>query len=204
MSQIGIENLVLESEFDPANPLDEEHSWIAIALDHVEDAWVRNVTARHFVASAIRVGHRARRITIENCRSEKPVSEIAGYRRQSFLVEGQQVLVRQCRSEQGMNDFAVGLLAAGPNVFLDCTATGALGPSGSFESWASGVLYERVRIEAPASASPTTARVHKAPDGLRRIRSCGIARPRRSSRTVPKALRIRQTVERSRFTKRSC
>ena len=46
-----------------------------------------------------------------------------------------------------MNDFATGLLAAGPNVFLDSTATGALGPSGSFESWASGVLYERVRIE---------------------------------------------------------
>ena len=32
-------------------------------------------------------------------------------------------------------------------MFLDSTATGALGPSGSFESWASGVLYERVRIE---------------------------------------------------------
>src|ERR1019366_7598678 len=31
--------------------------------------------------------------------------------------------------------------------FLDSRATGALGPSGSFESWASGVLYERVRIE---------------------------------------------------------
>lgn len=146
-SHIGIENLVLESEFDPANPLDEEHSWIAIALDHVEDAWVRGVVARHFVASAVRVGHRARRVTIENCQSEKPVSEIAGYRRQSFLVDGQQVLVRQCRSEHGMNDFAVGLLAAGPNVFLDCTATGALGPSGSFESWASGVLYERVRVD---------------------------------------------------------
>jgi hypothetical protein len=63
------------------------------------------------------------------------------------LIEGQQVLVRQCWSEQGMNDFAVGLLAAGPNVFLDSTASRALGPSGSFESWASGVLYERVHIE---------------------------------------------------------
>jgi hypothetical protein len=143
----GIENLTLESEFDAANPRDEEHSWIAVALDRVEDAWVRGVVARHFAGSAVRVGPRARRVTVEACRSEQPVSEPGGYRRQSFLVEGQQVLVRQCRSEQGMNDFAVGLLAAGPNVFLDSTATGALGPSGSFESWASGVLYERVRIE---------------------------------------------------------
>src|ERR1035441_7282811 len=46
-----------------------------------------------------------------------------------------------------MNDFAIGLLASGPNVFLDSTAQGALGPSGSCESWASGVLYERVKIE---------------------------------------------------------
>ena len=116
-------------------------------LDRVEDAWVRRVVARHFAASAVRVGARARRVTIEACRAEKPVSEPGGYRRQNFLVEGQQVLVRQCASEQGMNDFASGLLAGGPNVFLDSTAQGALGPSGSFESWASGVLYERVKIE---------------------------------------------------------
>jgi hypothetical protein len=147
VARVGVENLTLESEFSAANPFDEQHSWIAVALDRVEDAWVHGVVARHFVGSAIRVGPRARRITVEACRSEQPVSEPGGYRRQSFLVEGQQVLVRQCSSEHGMNDFAAGLLAAGPNVFLDSTARGALGPSGSFESWASGVLYERVRIE---------------------------------------------------------
>ena len=144
---IGLEHLTLDSEFDPSNALDEEHSWIAVAADNVEDAWVRSVVARHFAGSAVRVGQRARRVTVEDCRSEQPVSEPGGYRRQSFLVEGQQVLVRRCASEAGMNDFAVGFCAGGPNVFLDCTATGALGPSGSFESWASGVLYERVRID---------------------------------------------------------
>jgi hypothetical protein len=146
IAHVGIENLTLVSEHEPDKP-DEQHSWIAVALDRVEDAWARGVVARHFVGSAIRVGPRARRITIEACSSQAPVSEPAGYRRQSFLVEGQQVLVRDCSSEQGMSDFAIGLLAAGPNVFLDSTATGALGPSGSFESWASGVLYERVRIQ---------------------------------------------------------
>ncbi|HWB82592.1 MAG TPA: DUF6298 domain-containing protein [Bryobacteraceae bacterium] len=147
VSHIGVENLTLDSEFDSANPRDEAHSWTAIELDGVEDAWVRGVTARHFADSAVHVGPRARRVTVEQCRSEQPVSEPGGYRRRSFLVEGQQVLVRQCLSEQGMNDFAAGLLAAGPNVFLDSTATGSLGPSGAFESWASGVLYENVRIE---------------------------------------------------------
>ncbi|HSV13306.1 MAG TPA: DUF6298 domain-containing protein [Tepidisphaeraceae bacterium] len=144
--RLGLEDLILDSEFDSANACDEEHAWIAVALDAVEDASVRNVTARHFAGSAVRVGPRARRVTVEGCRSEQPVSEPGGYRRQSFLVEGQQVLVRRCTAEAGMNDFAVGLCAAGPNVFLNCSATGALGPSGGFESWASGALYERVRI----------------------------------------------------------
>lgn len=143
---IGVEALTLDSAYDASLPKDEEHAWIAIALNHVEDAWVRGVTARHFVGSAVRADQRARRITIEDCRSESPVSEAGGYRRQSFLVYGQQVLVLRCHSEAGMNDFATGLLAAGPNVFLDCDATGSLGASGAFEGWASGVLYERVHI----------------------------------------------------------
>ncbi len=147
VTHVGLENLALESEYDSANPRDEEHSWIAAALDHVEDAWVRAVVARHFAGSAIRVGQHARRITIEDCHSQQPVSEPGGYRRQSFLIDGQQVLVWRVTSEQGMNDFATGLLAAGPNVFLEATAAAALGPSGSFESWASGMLYERVRVE---------------------------------------------------------
>jgi hypothetical protein len=148
--RVGVEGLTLESEFDRANPSDEEHAWIGVALDNVEDAWVSFVWARHFAGSAVRVGARARRVTVESCRNEAPVSEVVGYRRQSFLVEGQQSLVRDCRSEAGTNDFAVGLTAAGPNVFLDCVSTDSRGASGSFESWASGVLYERVRIGGAA------------------------------------------------------
>ncbi len=145
---IGIENLVLESSYDSSRPKDEDHSWIAILLDHVEDAWVRDVTARHFVSSAVRVNLRGRRITVERCRSEAPVSEEGGYRRQAFLVYGQQVLVHYCHSEAGMNDFASGMLAGGPNVFLDCDAKGSLEASGAFEGWSSGVLYERVHVPA--------------------------------------------------------
>ncbi|GAB3537651.1 DUF6298 domain-containing protein [Pontibacter brevis] len=150
LQHIGLENLVLESEFDKANTKDEEHAWFAIALDNVQDAWVKGVTARHFVSSAVRVGSRARRVTVLDCRSEQPVSEVGGYRRHSFLVEGQQVLVQRCTADAGVNDFAIGFLAAGPNVFLNCTAPNALGPSGSYESWASGVLYEDVHIDGAA------------------------------------------------------
>jgi len=146
LTHIGIEDLVLESDYDQGNPRDENHSWTAVSLDHVEDAWVNGVVARHFAGSAVRVGPRARRVSVVQSLSLEPVSQPAGYRRRSFLVEGQQVLVYKCASESGMNDFATGLLAAGPNVFLESKASGSLGPSGSFESWASGVLYERVTV----------------------------------------------------------
>jgi len=148
LAHIGIENMVLESSYDNTRPKDEDHSWIAVLLDRVEDAWVRDVTARHFVSSAVRVNLRGRRITVENCRSEAPISEGGGYRRQSFLLYGQQVLVHRCHSGAGMNDFASGMLAGGPNVFLDCEALGSLGASGSFEGWSSGVLYEQVHVPA--------------------------------------------------------
>lgn len=144
--KIAVENLTLVSSFNPRYPKDEEHAWIAVQIDDAEDVWVRNVTARHFVASAVRVNLRGRRVTVENCRSESPVSEIAGYRRQAFLVYGQQVLVHHCFSESGMNDFASGMLAGGPNVFLDCDAKNSIEASGAFEGWSSGVLYENVRV----------------------------------------------------------
>ncbi len=56
IARIGIENVTLDSEFDRANPRDEDHSWIAIAMDRVEDAWVRGVDVRHFAGSAVRRG----------------------------------------------------------------------------------------------------------------------------------------------------
>lgn len=150
LAQVGIEHLAIDSAFDPANPHDEEHAWDGIVLDNVEDGWVRAVSGRHLVSSLVRVGPRARRITVEHVRVSEPVGEAGGYRRMSYLVEGQQVLVQHCRADAGMNDFAIGFLAAGPNVFRACRATRALGASGAYESWASGVLYEDVRVEGAA------------------------------------------------------
>lgn len=146
IERVGIEDLTLESAFNAVHPMDEEHAWIAVQIDNLRDGWVRNVVARHFVSSAVRINNRARRITVLDCQSLAPVAERAGYRRQSFVANGQQVLVARCVGEEGMNDFAVGMLAAGPNVFLDCTARNASGNSGAFESLAAGILYEQVRV----------------------------------------------------------
>jgi Spy/CpxP family protein refolding chaperone len=144
---VGVENLRCESEWDQTNPRDEEHAWMAISLENVEDAWVRQVTAAHFVSSAVNVLENSRRVTVADCASLAPVSEVGGYRRHSFYTAGQQILFLRCRAEEGRHDFSVGWLAAGPNAFVECETRESHDFSGPIESWATGVLYDGIKMD---------------------------------------------------------
>lgn len=145
---LGVEGLELISQADTAlNPKDEEHAWDAVRLNHVTDAWVRSVSCRQFVGSAVHVGQAARRVTIADCDSSNPISEDAGWRRHTFYTLGEQTLFLRCRAEEGRHDFAVGPLACGPNAFVHCSARRASAPSGPVGSWASGVLFDNVEID---------------------------------------------------------
>jgi len=150
ITNIGIENLTLESAFDPENPKDENHSWCAITIEQTADAWVRQVTFKHFAGSAVAIYETSQRVTVQDCLSLEPVSEIGGYRRHTFFTIGQQTLFLRCYAEHGRHDFAVGHCAAGPNAFVQCEASEALGDSGPIESWASGVLYDNVVVDGDA------------------------------------------------------
>lgn len=147
IENVGVENLRLESACDPANPKDENHAWFAITLENVADAWVRQVAFVHFAGSAVAVFEGCKQITVADCRSFAPVSEDAGWRRNTFYTQGQQTLFLRCRAENGRHDFAAGLLAAGPNAFVDCQADLPSAGSGAIESWSSGTLFDNVRID---------------------------------------------------------
>jgi hypothetical protein len=150
ITQAGVESLRLVSAFDASRPMDEDHSWYAISLDDVENAWVRRVAALHFAGSVINAGSRTKWLTVEDVDALAPVSEPGGFRRRAFYTAGQQTLFRRCRSEHGLHDFVVGFAAAGPNVFLESSARDALEFSGPIESWASGALYDNVIIRGNA------------------------------------------------------
>jgi hypothetical protein len=147
ISNVGIENLRCESVFDSSNPKDENHSWCAITMEDAQDAWIRQVTAMHFAGSMVALYETCKQITVEDCLSLAPVSEEGGYRRHTFFTMGQSTLFLRCYAERGRHDFSVGHCAAGPNAFVQCEATLPLGDSGPIESWASGVLYDCVRID---------------------------------------------------------
>jgi hypothetical protein len=147
IENVGIENLRCESNFDPANPKDENHSWFAVTVENAQNAWVRQITATHFAGSMVAIYENSKQITVQDCLSLAPVSEEAGYRRHTFFTMGQLCLFLHCHAEHGRHDFSVGHCAAGPNAFVQCDATLPLADSGPIESWASGVLYDNVSID---------------------------------------------------------
>lgn len=150
ITQSGVENLKLSSAYHQTNLKDEYHRWTAICLENVQDAWVRQVVFEHFAGSAVNVLETAKRITVEDCKSLAPVSEIGGERRYTFLTTGQQTLFQRLYAEYGYHDFAVGFCAAGPNVFVQCQSYLPFSFSGTIDSWASGVLFDIVNVDGQA------------------------------------------------------
>lgn len=147
ISECGVENMSLESDFDKTRPLDEDHCWDAIYIAEAENCWVRMVNFRHFAGSAVVIQKSAQQVTVEDCISKHPVSELGGFRRRTFLTFGEMVLFQRCYSEHGINDFAVGHTAPGPNAFVQCESYESFGPSGAISSWAPGILFDAVNID---------------------------------------------------------
>ncbi len=146
----GIENISLISTFDKTNLKDEDHRWNAINIENAEDCWVRQITFQHFAGSAVSILETSKRITVEDCISLAPVSEIGGQRRYTFLTTGQQTLFQRCYAEYGYHDFAVGFCAPGPNAFVQCESFLPYSFSGAIDSWASGVLFDVVNVDGNA------------------------------------------------------
>ena len=145
--ECGVENMTLESDYNRALPMDENHCWDGVYVADAEDCWVRMVNFRHFAGSAVVLQKSAQQITVEDCQSLQPISEIGGFRRRTFLTFGQKTLFQRCYSEHGINDFAVGHTAAGPNAFVQCDCYESFGPSGAISSWAPGILFDIVNID---------------------------------------------------------
>ena len=147
ISECGVENLSVASDYEPSLPMDEDHCWDGIYIADAENCWVRMVNFRHMAGSAVVIQKSAQQMTVEDCQSMAPISEIGGFRRRTFLTMGEMTLFQRCYSEHGINDFAVGHTAPGPNAFVQCESYESWGPSGAISSWAPGILFDIVNID---------------------------------------------------------
>lgn len=147
VEESGVENLTLSSAYNPAQPTDEDHCWDGVYIANARNCWVRRIDFSGFAGSAVVVQRSAGQITVEDCISRHPVSEVGGLRRRTFFVLGEKCLFQRCYSYHGINDFSAGQIAAGPNAFVQCDSYASLGFSGSVGSWATGLLFDNVNID---------------------------------------------------------
>lgn len=141
----GVENLRLVSEYERGRETeDEDHAQVAIHLDQVENAWVRDVTVQHF-SGGILARYDSLFTTIQDCTYIDPVSIITGGRRYSFVLDGQYGLVQRCTATEARHGFMTGARVRGPNVFLDGASLKSHSDSGPHHRWAVGILYDNIR-----------------------------------------------------------
>lgn len=147
IEQVGVEFLVIRSNFERLpNLKDEEHAWYGVTMQDVQNAWVRQMRFYHLAGSAVVLGDRSSKITVEDCIAREFVSEIGNGRRNMFYTMGQQTLFQRIHTELGHHDFIVGARATGPNVFVECKAESPTSFSGALEQWSTGTLLDIVYI----------------------------------------------------------
>ncbi|MCX2574170.1 hypothetical protein [Pedobacter sandarakinus] len=142
INEVGIENMLLTSEYN--GDTDEDHGWDAISFNRIENSWVSGVTSKYFGYSSVNLGGFSKQITVKDCRSLSPKSQIIGGRRYSFNNDGQLNLVMNCYASEGRHDYVTGAKVAGPNVFFNCKSENAKADIGPHHRWAVGTLFDNI------------------------------------------------------------
>ncbi|ETZ21369.1 hypothetical protein [Pedobacter sp. V48] len=142
LAENGIENIRFESEF--VGDTDEDHAWVAVEFDHIENGWVRNVSSYYFGNSCVSLRSGAKNITVTNSKCFDAKSIITGGRRYSFNNEGQQNLFQNLETTEGRHDYVTGARVNGPNVFYNCKSRKTHADIGPHHRWATGTLYDNI------------------------------------------------------------
>jgi len=142
INEVGIENMLIESEY--ANDIDEDHGWIAVEFNKVENAWVRNITTKYFGYAAVSIKSSSKQITVKDSKCLDAKSVITGGRRYSFNNDGQLNLFMNLESTEARHDYVTGAKTLGPNVFYNCKATKTHADIGPHHRWAVGTLFDNI------------------------------------------------------------
>jgi hypothetical protein len=142
IKEVGIENMLFESEY--ANDTDEDHGWIAVDFDHIENAWVTDVTSRFFGYACVSLSGGAKNITVQDSKCLDAKSVITGGKRYSFSNNGQQNLFMNLETTEGRHDYVTGAKTCGPNVFYHCKSRNTHADIGPHHRWSTGTLYDNI------------------------------------------------------------
>lgn len=146
INNVGIENMLLISEFEEGQETqDENHAWVGVEIIDTEHSWVSDITARHFGYATASIERGSRFITVRDSTNVDPVSRITGSRRYSFNLDGNLSLFLRCNSNDGRHDYVTGSRVTGPNAFVYGEAINTHSDIGPHHRWAMGTLYDNIR-----------------------------------------------------------
>ena len=144
IEHVGVENLRLVSYYN-GDPIDEKHATAAISFSQAKNCYVRDVSARHFVASTVSCGTGAKQITVKNCSYLEPICINSGSRRYPFAnSRAQQILVTGCYAYAGRHDYVCSNPTTGPMAFVDNVSDQSNTPSEPHGCWSTGILYDNI------------------------------------------------------------
>ena len=120
---------------------------VFVAFDSVEDAWMRNIALTHYTG-LVKVDQFGRALTIEDLNADHVETGFTHAPPQAISLAGQQTLVQRCNLTGAYSHaWATQSRVAGPNVFRLCTAKGEKMDAGPHQRWATGTLYEDLKIQ---------------------------------------------------------
>jgi len=136
LSQVGIENLHIESPPQPINH-DQPH-FQALRLNG-QDCWARNLVIDETMNS---IGVTGRRITLSHVAVNRKTDHTGSSKPAEFAPDGTQVLLDRCTVTANNVWFsATGGGHSGPVVLLNCTFHGNSAAE-SHQRWSTGLLYD--------------------------------------------------------------
>jgi hypothetical protein len=118
-----------------------------VEYEDVEDAWMREVAVTHYTR-IVHVGQYGRAITIDGITGEHIEMEETHAPPAAFGLDGQETLVQHCEVSGAYSHvWMTQARVAGPNVFRYCTAKGTRMDAGAHQRWATGTLYDNLKIQ---------------------------------------------------------
>ncbi|HKL21376.1 MAG TPA: hypothetical protein VJ904_06190, partial [Tichowtungia sp.] len=143
LENIGVEAIRFVSTYE--HIIDEDHGVRAVRIDKLQNGWVRQITARHFVQGAVSIDSNSQFITVEDCAALDHISLISGGRRYSFSIDDSQyLLIQRCLTRDGRHDYVSGSRTPGPNAFVDCRADEPNSDTGPHHRYATGQIYDNI------------------------------------------------------------
>jgi hypothetical protein len=147
ISNSGIEHMRGVSDYNASVTDDENHGWIFVQFNSIENGWARDVVSEHFGYACVALYSASKFVTVTDCQCLDPISQITGGRRYAFVMDDDTMcLVANCYTRQDRHQFVTQSLTTGPNVFVDGLSDSAKSDAGPHHRWATGNIWDNITI----------------------------------------------------------